>query len=182
MNTTIRTTTSHHAGSRVRARRVGTLSVAAGALACVALAPAVAHASQLDGKGGGGAPAYVSNDIDDVVAARKHQMTEDYVGAVPSRAVVASRSAPATFAVHAAGCDISGTLDEWSRRLIAIQVCGKAYVVTAAAFRAPVRYAEPIPFPQAASAGSVGHCGHQGMHQPPATGLPVSAWFTPTSC
>jgi hypothetical protein len=180
MNTTIHTTTSHRAGSRVRARRVGTLTVA-GALAGLALAPAVAHASQLEGAGGGARPAYVSHDIDDVVAIRKEQMTEDYHGSAPSRAAVASRSAPAAFTIHVAGCDISGTLDEWSRRLIAIQVCGKAYVVTAAAFRAPVRYAEPIPYPQS-GAGAVGHCGHQGAHQPLTTGLPVSAWFTPTSC
>lgn len=179
MNTTIRSTTTHHAGSRVRARRVGTLSVA-GALAVLALAPAVAHASQLDAKGGGGAPTYVSNDIDDVVAARKQQMTEDQVGPAHARSVVASRSAPVAFSARAAGCDISGVLDEWSRRLIAIQVCGKSYVVTAA-FRAPVRFAEPIPYPQSGTR-AVGHCGHQGAYQPPVSGLPVSAWFTPTSC
>ncbi len=29
----------------------------------------------------------------------------------------------------------------------------------------------------------IGHCGHHVLHQPPgASGLPVSAWFTPTSC
>jgi hypothetical protein len=179
MNTTIRSTTTPHAGSRVRARRVGSLSVA-GALAVLALAPGIAHASQLDGKGGGRAPASVSHDIDDVVAARKQQMTEDRAGSPPSSSVVA-RSAPATFTARAAGCDISGTLDEWSRRLIAIQVCGKSYVVTAAAFRAPVRFAEPIPYPQT-GARAVGHCGHQDAYQPPVSGLPVSAWFTPTSC
>ena len=136
MNTIIRNITTHHAGSRVRARRVGSLTVA-GALAVLALAPAVAHASQLDGKGGGGAPTYVSHDIDDVVYARKQQVIKDYLAPAPSRSVVAARSAPATFTARAAGCDISGVLDEWSRRLIAIQVCGKAYAVTAA-FRAPV--------------------------------------------
>lgn len=30
---------------------------------------------------------------------------------------------------------------------------------------------------------SVGHCGHHALHQPrAASGLPVSDWYTPTSC
>jgi len=79
------------------------------------------------------------------------------------------------------GCDIPQSLDDWSRRLIAVQVCARAQLVPARTL-ARVAFSEPIPEPDLASA-SVGHCGHEALHRPSAaSGLPVSAWFTPTSC
>ena len=77
------------------------------------------------------------------------------------------------------GCDIPQSLDDWSRRLIAVQVCSQGPRLVPA--RTLAR-GEPIPEPELAST-SVGHCGHQGLHQPSAaSGLPVSTWYTPTSC
>ena len=70
------------------------------------------------------------------------------------------------------GCNIPASLDDWSRRLIAVQDCSKAQLVPAALAR--VAFVEPIPDPGLASA-SVGHCGHEALHQPSAaSGLPVS--------
>jgi hypothetical protein len=108
-----------------RARRAGSLSIA-GALACLVLAPTIAHASQLTGDGGAAARSS-SSDIDDVVAARKQEMVRDVARpATP-------RSAPAVRFVFALrdGCDIPQSLDDWSRRLIAVQVCSQARLVPA---------------------------------------------------
>ena len=74
-----------------------------------------------------------------------------------------------------ATCYIPETLDQWTRRLIAVQFCSKAHIV-------PADLPTLVPYgalvPQA-----VGHCGHHVLHQPPkASDLPVSAWYTPTSC
>ena len=157
------------------ARRAGSLSIA-GALACLALAPTIAHADQVTTDGGTSAR---SRDIDDVVAARKQEMIRQVVG----RPAPAASRRPAVRYVFAlrAGCDIPQSLDDWSRRLIAVQVCAQAQLVPARTL-ARVAYIEPIPEPELASA-SVGHCGHEALHQPSAaSGLPVSAWFTPTSC
>ncbi|MET1058842.1 MAG: hypothetical protein ABWX84_04565 [Nocardioides sp.] len=165
------TTTTCQAGGR--ARRAGALSIA-GALAALALTPTIAHADQSTGDGG--AASARSSDIDDVVAARKEQQARDFARPGPSHSVSAVRY---VFAVSR-GCDIPQTLDNWSRRLIAVQVCSKAQLVPAAPAR--VGFLEPIPRPELGSA-SVGHCGHETLHQPSGvTGLPVSEWFTPTSC
>ena len=77
-------------------------------------------------------------------------------------------SVPAVRYVFAlrAGCDIPQSLDDWSRRLIAVQVCAQAQLVPARTL-ARVAYVEPIPDPELASA-SVGHCGHEALHQPSA--------------
>jgi len=119
-----------------RARRAGSLSIA-GVLACLALAPTVAHADQVTPEAGASA--------------------------------------------RASACDIPQSLDDWSRRLIAVQVCSQTPLVPARTL-ARVSYVEPIPEPELGSA-SVGHCGRQALHQPSAAaGLPVSTWYTPTSC
>ena len=150
----------------VTARRAGSLSIA-GTIACLALAPAIAHADQITTEGGPLAP---SSDIDDVVAARKQEMARQLVEPAKPRPVPAVRY---VFALRA-GCDIPATLDDWSRRLIAVQDCSKAQLVPVA--RARTGYGEPV-------AVQVGHCGHESLHQPSAaSGLPVSEWFTPTSC
>ena len=175
MNSTARTThstTTRRVDSGARARRAGALSIA-GALAALALTPTIAHADQSTGDSGA---ATRSSDIVDVVTARKQQMARDFARPGPSHAVSAVRY---VFAVKA-GCDIPQTLDEWSRRLIAVQDCSKARLVPARTL-ARVAY-EPIPDPELGST-SVGHCGHEALHQPSAAaGLPVSSWYTPTSC
>ena len=166
-------TTSTRSTTTRRARRAGALSIA-GALACLALAPTIAHADQVTTEGG---TSVRSSDIDDVVAARKQEMIRHVVR--PAQ----PRSAPAVRYVFAlrAGCDIPQSLDDWSRRLIAVQVCAQAQLVPARTL-ARVAFVEPIPDPGLATA-TVGHCGHEALHQPAAaSGLPVSAWFTPTSC
>jgi hypothetical protein len=208
---TARGTTTHRVTSGELARRAVTLSVA-GALACLAIPPTTAHADQVtaDGVGastysrdiddvvaeqkthrardyveGVGASTY-SRDIDDVVAAQKTHRARDYVELAAARAqfvsqqqrtalahivVAVSRSGPAADAT----CYIPESLDQWTRRLIAVQFCSKAHVVPAD-LPTLVPYGEPVP-------QAVGHCGHQGLHQPPtASDLPVSAWYTPTSC
>jgi hypothetical protein len=110
------------------------------------------------------------------VAARKIQAAQDFTR--PARRGPTSTTRY-VFALRP-GCDIPATLDDWSRRLIAVQDCSKTLLVPAALAR--VAFLEPIPDPGLASA-SVGHCGHQAQHQPAsAAGLPVSTWFTPTSC
>ena len=155
------------------ARRAGSLSIA-GALACLALAPTIAQADQVTTDGGTSAR---SSDIDDMVAARKQEMIRQVVRPAQSLSRPAVRY---VFALRA-GCDIPQSLDDWSRRLIAVQVCAQAQLVPARTL-ARVAYIEPIPEPELASA-SVGHCGHEALHQPSAaSALPVSAWFTPTSC
>ena len=155
------------------ARRAGSLSIA-GALACLALSPTIAHADQVTTEGGTSAH---SSDIDDVVAARKQEMIRHIVR--PGQQL--SRSAVRYVFALRPGCDIPQSLDDWSRRLIAVQVCAQAQLVPARTL-ARVAYSEPIPEPELASA-SVGHCGHEALHQPSAaSALPVSAWFTPTSC
>ena len=74
-----------------------------------------------------------------------------------------------------ATCYIPETLDQWTRRLIEVQFCSKAHIVPAG-LPTLVPYGEPVP-------QAVGHCGHHVLHQPPAASdLPVSAWYTPTSC
>ena len=169
MNTT---TTARRTTTTQRVRRAGSLSVA-GALACLALAPAIAHADQVTTDGGTLAR---SHDIDDVVTARKVQSAWNF--GHPARRSPTS-TARYVFAVRP-GCNIPASLDDWSRRLIAVQDCSKAQLVPAALAR--VAFVEPIPDPGLASA-SVGHCGHEALHQPSAaSGLPVSIWFTPTSC
>jgi hypothetical protein len=154
-------------------RTTATLSIA-GALACLALAPTAAHASQGTSEGGGAPGAYAhssaSHDIDDVVALRKEQMVRDLAPPAPPGSVSAVRY---VFAVSP-WCDIPPSLDDWSRRLIAVQVCARTRVVPVALAR--VGFDEP-------AAEVVGHCGHETLHQPSgAAGLPVSEWFTPTSC
>ena len=150
----------------VTARRAGSLSMA-GTIACLALAPAIAHADQITTEGG---PLARSSDIDDVVAARKQEMARQFAQPAKPRSFSAVRY---VFALRA-GCDIPASLDDWSRRLIAVQDCSKALLVPAA--RARTGYGEPV-------TGEVGHCGHESLHQPSAaSGLPVSEWFTPTSC
>ena len=118
-------------------RRAVTLAVA-GALAYPALPPTTAHASQrpVEGDGDYWYFRHVDRDIDEVVAARKAQAARDYVelaaarsqfvsqrqqqGTARARVVIGgSRSDPAT----AAKCYIPETLDQWSRRLIAVQLC-----------------------------------------------------------
>jgi len=175
MNSTTsnRSATTRQVGSGARARRVGALSIA-GALAALALTPTVAHADQSTGDGGA---ATRPSDIADVVTARKQQMARDFARPGPSHSVSAVRY---VFKIKA-GCDIPQTLDEWSRRLIAVQDCSKARLVPARTL-ARVAYGEPIPDPELGST-SVGHCGHEALHQPSAAaGLPVSSWYTPTSC
>ncbi len=105
------------------ARRAGSLSIA-GALACLALAPTIAHADQATTDGGTSAR---SSDIDDVVAARKQEMIRQVIR--PAQPL----SRPAVRYVFAlrAGCDIPQSLDDWSRRLIAVQVCAQARLVPA---------------------------------------------------
>ena len=158
-----------------RARRAGSLSLAiAGTLACLALAPTVAHASQVTTEGGTYAR---SGGIDDSVTARKQQLVRDFARPGPSHSV---SPVSYVFALRP-GCDIPQSLDDWSRRLIAVQVCSQTQLVPARTL-ARVAYVEPIPEPELASA-SVGHCGHEALHQPSAaSGLPVSTWYTPTSC
>jgi hypothetical protein len=180
-----RGTTTHRVTTGDLARRAVTLSVA-GALACLAIPPATAHADQVTAEGGG-ASSY-ARDIDDAVAVRKTQAARDYVelgaarsqsasqrqqqGTVLAHIVVgASRSGPAADAT----CYIPETLDRWSRRLIAVQFCGRAKIVPAD-FLTRVAYGEPV-------TGVVGHCGHHVLHQQgTASDRPVSAWYTPTSC
>ena len=84
MNTT--TTTSRHiknnkTASGIPARRAWSISVA-GALACLALAPTIAHAAQVTAEGGS---ASSSRDIDDVISERKHQMASDHVELAAAR-------------------------------------------------------------------------------------------------
>jgi hypothetical protein len=158
----------------VRARRIGTLS-AAGALVCLALAPTVAHADQTTAEGGG--TSTHSSDIDDVVAVRKERMAQDHVESAAGRSGSASRTVLVFRVGYGAStvCDIPESLDSWSRRLIALQVCARLHGEPVR-FRAPATYTGP-------AAGSVGHCGHEALHQPlAATGWPVSGWYTPTSC
>ena len=158
----------------IRARRTGPLSVA-GALVCLALAPTVAHADHPTAEGGG--TSTQSSDIDEVVAVRKHRMAQDYVESAAARSASASRSVVAFRVGHgaSAGCEIPESLGDWSRRLVALQVCARAHGVELG-FRAPAT-------PGKSTAGWVRRCGHQVLRQPPgATGLPVSAWSTPTSC
>ena len=158
----------------IRARRAGSLSVA-GALVCLALAPTVAHADHPTAEGGG-TSTHVS-DIDEVVAVRKQRMAQDYVDSAAARSGSASRSVVAFRVGHgtSAPCDIPESLDDWSRRLIALQVCARTHGAELS-FRAPAT-------PGKSTAGWVRRCGHQVLHQPPgATGLPVSTWSTPTSC
>ena len=157
----------------IRARRAGAVSVA-GALACLALAPTIAHADQVTADGGSAFSS--SSDIDEVVAVRKERMALYSVESAAARSDSASRSGLAIRPDHvvSTACDIPESLDHWSRRLIALQVCAKAHGAQLS-FRAPAMYGEP--------ASSVGHCGHEALHQPPAaSGLPVSYWYTPTSC
>ncbi len=118
-------------------RRAVTLAVA-GALTCLALPPTTAHASQRPAEGDGAYRYFrhVDRDIDDVVAERKAQAARDYVelaaarsqstsqrqsqGTARARVVLGgSRSDPALVAT----CYIPETLDQWSRRLIAVQLC-----------------------------------------------------------
>ena len=163
-----RSTTTREVSNGARARRAGALSIA-GALAFLALAPTAAHADQSTTEGGTSALSR-STDIDDVVAARKMEMARAVAHPVATHPVSAARY---VFAVQP-GCDIPQSLDKWTRRLIAVQVCAKARLVPVA--RARIGYGEP-------ATGEVGHCGHEALHQPSvAAGLPVSEWFTPTSC
>ena len=118
-------------------RRAVTLAVA-GALAYPALPPTTAHASQrpVEGDGDYWYFRHVDRDIDEVVAARKAQAARDYVelaaarsqfvsqrqqqGTARARVVIGgSRSDPAADAQ----CYMPETLDQWSRRLIAVQLC-----------------------------------------------------------
>jgi hypothetical protein len=191
------------AGRRVRARRAVSLT-AAGIAACLALVATPAHATRIPPDTT--VPATrASHDIDDVVAARKVRMSEQRAaghqvsatgsdtrpGTVPGMELkrptalahivaAAERFGPGPGAT----CHVPETLDAWSRRLIAVQLCGRVHVVPAVLLaRAP--YGDPPPriAPSSPVAGAVGHCGHEGAHQPAsALGLPVSAWFTPTSC
>jgi hypothetical protein len=173
----------------LRARRIGSLSIA-GAAACLVLTPGLAHASQipLDIPPDTTAPATAHTyDIDCVVTVRKTQMAADRAGhpapaAAVARAplsdddfVIVEKSTHRTVPAKGPTCFIPESLDSWSRRLIAVQTCGKAYVVPALyVARAP--YGMPAPI-------AIGHCGHQSLHQPSSSlGLPVSAWYTPTSC
>jgi hypothetical protein len=158
----------------VRARRTGALAVA-GALVSLALAPTIAHADHPTSGGGGTSTHY--SDIDDVVAVRKERMAQDYVERAAGRSSSTSRTVFVFRVGYGAStvCDIPESLDSWTRRLIALQVCARLHGVPAR-FRAPATYPGP-------AAGSVGHCGHEALHQPlAATGWPVSAWYTPTSC
>ena len=128
-----------------------------------------------------------ANDIEDVVTVRKTQLAADWAkrlapATTVARAqlsgsdfVIVEKSTHRTVPAKGPTCFIPESLDSWSRRLIAVQTCGKAYVVPALyVARAP--YGMPAPV-------AVGHCGHQSLHQPSSSlGLPVSAWYTPTSC
>lgn len=178
-----RGTTTHRVTSGDLARRAVTLSVA-GALACLAIPPTTAHADQVTADGVG-ASTY-SRDIDDVVAEQKTHRARDYVELAAARAqfvsqqqrtalahnvVAVSRSGPAADST----CYVPETLDQWTRRLIAVQLCSKAHIVPAD-LPTLVPYGQPV-------TQAVGHCGHHVLHQPPtASDLPVSAWYTPTSC
>ena len=173
----------------LRARRIGSLSIA-GAAACLVLTPGLAQASQipLDIPPDTAVPATArANDIEDVVTVRKTQLAADWAKRLaPTTAVaraqlsgsdfvIVEKSTHRTVPAKGPTCFIPESLDSWSRRLIAVQTCGKAYVVPALyVARAP--YGMPAPV-------AVGHCGHQSLHQPSSSlGLPVSAWYTPTSC
>ena len=180
-----RGTTTHRVSSGDLARSAVTLSIA-GALACLALSPTTAHADQVSAEGSG-ASAY-STGINDVVAEQKTHRARDYADfaatrsqSVPQRQqhdralaqIVAAVSGSGPAAV--ATCYIPETLDRWTRRVIAVQFCSKAHTVPAD-FATLAPYGELIP-------QAVGHCGHHVLHQPrTAADLPVSAWYTPTSC
>ncbi|RYP87205.1 hypothetical protein EKO23_06235 [Nocardioides guangzhouensis] len=193
MNTTsARTTTTHQV--RHRARRVATLA-AAGAVTCLALVPTLAYAARIppDIPLPTTQTPQTSHDIDDVVLARKLQMsqaratghvvTSDPVSLDPKRMpalahilLAVERYGPRSDST----CYIPETLDSWSRRLIAVQLCSGVRVVPAVE---PAVLLARAPYGDPASSGAVGHCGHESAHQPQsALGLPVSAWYTPTSC
>ena len=71
-----------------------------------------------------------------------------------------------------AGCDIPASLDAWSRRLMAIQLCATAQLVPTAR----AGHGTPI-------TDEVGGCGEPTLHQPAvAPGMPASAWYPPLSC
>ena len=129
----------------LRARRLGSLSIA-GAAACLVLTPGLAHASQipLDIPPDTTVPATTYQyDIDYLVTVRKTQMAADLAGH-PARAtavaraplsnrdfVIVEKSTHRTVPAKGPTCFIPESLDSWSRRLIAVQTCGQAYVVPA---------------------------------------------------
>ena len=162
----------------------------AGLLAGLALAPTASAHADHPTAGGGGVSTY-ARDVDDVVAEQKTQAARDYVELAEARSqfasqrqqrtalahivVAVSRSRSDATATATATCYIPETLDQWTRRLIAVQFCSRAHIVPA---DLPTLVPDREPAPQA-----VGHCGHHVLHQTRATtGLPVSAWYTPTSC
>ena len=144
-----------HRGSSVDlARGALTLSIA-GALACLALPATTAHADQVTAGGGGASTS--SRDIDDVVAERKTHRARDYVDFAAARSQsVPQRPQHGTVLAHfvfapsrrdrAADvtCYLPETLDQWSRRLIAVQFCSKAHVVPAD-LPTLVPYGEAVP-------------------------------------
>ena len=150
MNTTpARTTTTGEGRRGVRARHAAILA-AAGAVTCLALVPTLAYAARIPPDVPIPIPqttqtTRAGHDIDDLVLARKLQLSEARASgqAVPTAPVSVERKSPTTvahilLAVERYGpqsdatCYIPETLVPWSRRLIAVQLCVGVRVAPAA--------------------------------------------------
>ena len=120
----------------LRARRIGSLSIA-GAAACLVLTPGLAQASQipLDIPPDTAVPATArANDNEDVVTVRKTQLAADWAkrlapATTVARAqlsgsdfVIVEKSTHRTVPAKGPTCFIPESLDSWSRRLIAVQI------------------------------------------------------------